>query len=245
LSAFDEWAAGHPSDVEPLERQFLEAAKTLASKQLAAARRSNRRLRALTALLMVLILAVGTIAVLLFRASQNVTQQRDIAVSRQLITESEHLSAPDPVTAKLKSLAAWRIHPSDDAWQAMLAAVSLPGIAVMTGHTDAVGSVAFSPDGKTLASGSAHNTVQLWAVTSHRQIGPPLTAHKDALDSVAFSPDGKSLTSGSADSFVWLWGIPHLDDPVSFICRSVRRSFTGDEWQSIVPPGPKYRALCP
>jgi hypothetical protein len=43
LSAFDEWVAGHPGDVGPLEHQFLEAAKTLASKQLAAARRSNRR----------------------------------------------------------------------------------------------------------------------------------------------------------------------------------------------------------
>jgi hypothetical protein len=69
LSDFDHWAADHSGEVGPLERQFMEAAKTLASRQLEAARRSNRRLRALTASLMVLVLAIGAVAVLAFRAS--------------------------------------------------------------------------------------------------------------------------------------------------------------------------------
>jgi WD40 repeat protein len=214
LSAFEEWAAGHGSDVEPLERQFIEASKTLASKQLEATRRSNRRLRALAFSLMVLVLAVGLVAFIAIRANQtaiqardNASQQRDIAVSRQLITESEDLSTIDPVTAKLKSLAAWRIHPSDDAWQAILSAASLSGIAVMTAHTNIVISVAFSPDGKTLATGSFDGSVRLWDLATRRPIGSPLTRNEYGVNSVAFSPDGKTLASGGWDKSVTLWNV--------------------------------------
>ena len=58
----------------------------------------------------------------------------------------------------------------------MLAAAARPGIAVLPA-TGAVNSVAFSPDGKTLASGSADGTVRLWDVATHQQIGSPLTGH--------------------------------------------------------------------
>ena len=86
LSAFDEWAADHGGDVGPLERQFIEAAKALASRQLEAARRSNRRLRALALSLVVLVLVVGLVAVIAIRASQIASQQRDIAAAVRIAT---------------------------------------------------------------------------------------------------------------------------------------------------------------
>ena len=67
--------------------------------------------------------------------------------------------------------------------------------------------MAFSPDGKTVASGSVDTSVRVWDVASHRQVGLPLTGHTDEVASLAFSPDGKTLVSGSADDSVWLWDV--------------------------------------
>ena len=77
-------------------------------------------------------------------------------------------------------------------------------VALLTGHTDWVWSVAFSPDGGTLASGSGDGTVRLWdALTgAHLRI---LEGHTDWVRSVAFSPDGGTLASGSGDGTVRLW----------------------------------------
>ena len=77
-------------------------------------------------------------------------------------------------------------------------------VALLTGHTGAVVSVAYSPDGDTLASGSWDNTVRLWDVNTEQQKAT-LTGHTFWVRSVAYSPDGKTIASGSSDATVRLW----------------------------------------
>ena len=72
------------------------------------------------------------------------------------------------------------------------------------GHADKVASVAFSPDGKTLASGSFDGTIIRWDTVTGEQ-KQSLRGHTGSVNSVAFSPDGKTLASGSSDNTVILW----------------------------------------
>jgi WD40 repeat protein len=75
----------------------------------------------------------------------------------------------------------------------------------LKGHSAGVNSVAFSPDGKTIATGSLDNTVKLWNLEG-KEI-QTLKGHSAGVNSVAFSPDGKTIATGSLDNTVKLWNL--------------------------------------
>jgi WD40 repeat protein len=77
-------------------------------------------------------------------------------------------------------------------------------IATLSGHTDWVLSVAFSPDGKRIVSGSADKTLRIWDAETGKAIRT-LSGHTDAVWSFAFSPDGKRIVSGSTDKTLRIW----------------------------------------
>ena len=75
---------------------------------------------------------------------------------------------------------------------------------VLRGHKSAVSSVAFSPDGQTLVTGSYDHTLRLW--DQHGQpIGQPLQGDQDWVSAVAFSPDGQTIVSSGKEGKIRLW----------------------------------------
>ncbi len=74
------------------------------------------------------------------------------------------------------------------------------------GHSESVYSLAFSPDGKYLASCSRDKKIKLWSLESQKEV-TTLQGHSSDVYSVAFSPDGKYLASCSQDKTVKLWSL--------------------------------------
>ena len=110
-------------------------------------------------------------------------------------------------------------------------------LSTLRGHTGPIYSVAYSPDGKMLASASGDGTVKLWPGEGLRRL--EILEHEDWPYSVAFSPDDRTLATGSFDGAVRLWDSKTLE-----IKDDIRRAHQNNVFTVVFSPDGKWLASC-
>ena len=104
-------------------------------------------------------------------------------------------------------------------------------IGELKAHGKGVTQVAFSRDGRFLASSSSDNTIKIWDVAARRELRT-LTGHTTNIDSIDFSPDGRLLASASDDGATFLWDANTGEHLLTLISLD-----DGGEWMVVTPQG--------
>ncbi|MGW4690655.1 nSTAND1 domain-containing NTPase, partial [Streptomyces sp. NPDC004244] len=202
LAAAQEHFNGAPQrDLTGLERAYLMASLAARKQEEQSAARTTRLLRGLVAglsLLLVLAVVAGLIA---WQQTLASNEQRHVALSRQLAAQSASLIGTDSDLASLLAIGAYRASPTSQALESLFAAADVPLLHRMD-HGGRVTAMAFSPDGRTLASGGG-DRVRLWDTdTGHIRASP--LGQPPSGAAMALSPDGRMLAVGAEDSTVQL-----------------------------------------
>ncbi|MFL6125130.1 helix-turn-helix domain-containing protein [Actinophytocola sp.] len=205
LAAAREWAERHHDDIrrDPRVQRFLATS----------ARRQNRaRLlgRATVALLAVLTLVASFAAVYAMRQRDAAQAERDRAVAIHTATEAEQVRDTDVSLAAQLTLAAHRLQQTPETRSDLLDTENRPLSSVLDGGTGTVFGLAFSPDGRTMATAGDDGAIRLWNVADpgHAVLWRrPLTGHTGRVFWLAYSPDGRTLASAGRDRTVRLWNV--------------------------------------
>jgi WD40 repeat protein len=198
-------------DMTPLQVEFLNASVDSTEK---AAKEKRRQRQVLVGVMSTgLMLTSGAAIFSLFQVQQTQRQQvEQLAANAQALLASNHT-----VNAVIYAIAATGLSQSTLVQfpdRPQFASVDGSLLDVVRGNREqnqflneeSVTSVAFSPDGQRILSGSLDKkTVRIWDAKTGMPIGQPLTGHEEGVISVSYSPDGQRILSGSLDKTLRIW----------------------------------------
>jgi WD40 repeat protein len=231
LGTFNRWTEEHDTDLGPLERQFLEASRALAAKELAAARRRRRRLRyGLLSAALALLLVMSTAIVALALNARSAQRATLLAEHRALLAQYETKLDSDPAASLNFALQAW--HTARRAQGALRADLEAQAEAAVRtaleadNHRLVLGATTseFSPDGSALLTAGSDGMARLFdATTGHlkQTFKPSGTESPPALLRASGSDDGKMVLTTAADSTVRVYDLATGRD-VGILTRAAR-----------------------
>jgi len=225
LAQANEWSALNPNTLNAREKLFLDASNMQAKREeqereagrqreldlqrqrAEEQKRAAEQLRHRAMLLTAALIIAGLLAIAAVMFGQTATQEARLSTSRELAAASISNLDIDPERSTLLALQAVSVEHTLEAEDALHKAILASHMRLnLQGHTDALTSVAVSPDGTRIATSSLDGTVKLWDAITGKEI-KTLRAHSDAVWSVSFSPNGSQLVTASSDKTAKVWDI--------------------------------------
>ena len=232
LAAARTWATAHSRDLTATAGAFLDAS----------VRQENRaaRARRVAALLLAVLTLIASVTagIALFLRHQALVQRNEAIVS-QITTEADQVRAANPSLAAQLDLVASRMQPGNSSLHMSLINAENTPLSAVLASPAGVFSVAFSHDGRLLATNSEKGTVQLWNVAdSSRPVKTGPTLPGNGLQrSLAFSPRGSILASATPGG-VQFWSVA---DPAH--SRLVGKAASGNDTAIAISPDGRVLAV--